>query len=531
MMRSLFAGVSGLRNHQIRMDVIGNNIANVNTVGFKAGRVTFREMFSQLLGTASAPQGGRGGTNPLQVGLGVSLASIDTLHEKGNLEGTGVSTDLAIDGAGFFLVSDGSHTYYTRAGAFSWDDKNNLVTPSGLKVMGWLAQNGVIPTSRTGLDLKPISLAEVQSIPARATSEVKFTRNLDSSDNGTFTLSAGSLDLVMSDGSKRKITFELSPTSDFDKWRWHLAGDGVTFSDADGYIYFNGNTVGEVTKADGTTVIPGVTVTDSSNSTVTGDITFPANGTSKSSWAIQGTNGSPPPSITATYTAATRTTSITTIGSKGETYSLLTTFTKVDNNHWAWKSQVKGSAGEDIPVTSGTGAGEILFDLNGKVDRVVNDQVKFQVTGYSPMSVDMDFYGLTQFATGYTALASEQNGYGPGELNAVSVDAKGIITGSYSNALSCPLGQVALASFSNPAGLVKRGETLFEQSANSGEAQVGDPGTGGRGTIAPMSLEMANVDLAQEFTNLIITQRGFQANSRVITTADEMLQDLVNLKR
>lgn len=546
MLRSLFAGVSGLRNHQIRMDVIGNNIANVNTVGFKAGRATFREMFSQLLAAASAPQGGRGGTNPLQVGLGVSLASIDTLHEQGNLEATGVATDLAIDGAGFFVVTDGQRRFYTRAGAFSWDDSYNLVTPSGLKVLGWLAQDGVLPADRTAVNLKPISLADVQSIPARATSEIKFTRNLDASDMGTYTLSSSSLNLTLSDGTTtvtRKVTFELSPTSEFNKWRWHLAGDGVQFSldgtnwatSADGYILFDsaGNVAG-VTDLNGVNVDanptaagPQVRVRDASNWNLTDDVNFPAGQSKK----ISGTKGTPPPEITATYTDAQRVTSITAIGAKGETYSVITTFTKVGDNRWSWAATVKGSAGEDIPVKGGTGTGEVVFDVTGKVARVTGDQLSFQVPEYAALNITMNFYGLTQYATGYTALASEQNGYGPGELVSVTVDTKGVVMGSYSNALSCPLAQVALASFSNPAGLVKRGETLFEESANSGEPQVGDAGTGGRGTIAPGSLEMSNVDLAQEFTNLIITQRGFQANSRVITTADEMLQDLVNLKR
>ncbi|MEW6546439.1 MAG: flagellar hook protein FlgE [Bacillota bacterium] len=554
MLRSLFAGVSGLRNHQIRMDVIGNNISNVNTVGFKAGRATFREMFSQLLAAASAPQGGRGGTNPLQVGLGVSLASIDTVHEQGNLESTGVSTDLAIDGAGFFVVSDGSRTYYTRAGAFSWDDKYNLVTPSGLKVMGWLAQSGVLPANRTRVDLKPISLSDVQSIPARATTEIKFTRNLDATDMGTYTLSANSLNLILDDGDPataqvtRKVTFELSPTSEFNKWRWRLAGDGVQFSfngadwlgAADGYIWFDdagkvdrvtdlaGNDLGNLDPSDPQ---PEVKVRDATDTRQVDYVNFPAPGTdNKASWAIFGTND-PSARITATYEDARRVTSITVIGAKGETYSVITTFTKVNDNTWDWVAAVKDSAGADVVLTGKPHSGTVTFDVSGRVDRVTGDLVQFGAAGYAPMTVEMDFYGLTQYATDYTALASEQNGYGPGELVSVTVDAKGVVMGSYSNALSCPLAQVALASFSNPAGLVKRGETLYEGSANSGEAQVGDPGTGGRGTIAPGSLEMSNVDLAQEFTNLIITQRGFQANSRVITTADEMLQDLVNLKR
>lgn len=540
MMRSLFAGVSGLRNHQVRMDVIGNNIANVNTVGFKAGRATFKEMLSQLMAPASAPQGGRGGTNPLQVGLGVSLASIDTLHEKGNLEPTGINTDLAIDGAGFFLVSDGSRTYCTRAGAFSWDDQYNLVTPSGLKVMGWLAEGGTIPSSRTGVNLKPISLADVQSVPARATTTIGFAKNLDAGDMGTFTLSSSSLDLkfdpdpmVANDEFTRKVTFELLPTSEFNTWRWHLAGDGVTFTvggqpASDGYLEFDGDQLTGVTGVAGDNTVTVKTKT-ATGAEVETKLVFPTTPTSKSGWELI-QDGAPAGSgITATYGEAQRATSISVVGAKGESYSVVTTFTKVDDNTWNWSAAVKGPAGEDLAPTQNNG--QLKFKVDGSLETVNGDDLKFGITGYKEVSVSMDFARLTQYATDYTALAADQNGYGPGDLMSVTVDAKGIVMGSYSNAMTSPLAQVALASFSNPGGLVKRGDTLFEQSANSGEAQIGDAGTGGRGTIAPGSLEMANVDLAQEFTNLVITQRGFQANSRIITTADEMLQDLVNLKR
>ncbi|HEY8391169.1 MAG TPA: flagellar hook-basal body complex protein, partial [Capillibacterium sp.] len=141
MMRSMFAGVSGLRNHQTRMDVIGNNIANVNTVGYKTSRVTFADTLYQTLKGATAPQNNRGGINPQQVGLGVSLASIDVLHTPGNLQTTGVNTDLAIQGNGFFILSDGNQEYYTRAGNFSMDTSGRLVYSNGLQLQGWLADN------------------------------------------------------------------------------------------------------------------------------------------------------------------------------------------------------------------------------------------------------------------------------------------------------------------------------------------------------------------------------------------------------
>lgn len=404
MMRSMFAGVSGLRNHQLRMDSIGNNIANVNTVGYKSGRVTFQESFAQTLRGASAPTGTTGGTNPQQIGLGMTVGSIDNLHTQGSLQPTGKDTDMAIQGSGFFLVKEGNQTYLTRAGIFDLDSNGYLVDPSGLRVQGWRATNGAFPAkdqNNTG-DIR-IPLGE--NIPARATGYIGYAYNLDSE----------------------------TPV--------------------------------------GTTITKSVDVFDS----------------------------------------------------LGNLHNVKVDFAKTDANEWSWEAF--------DPTGTSAGSGDITFTNTGMVESGGTGNVSFAVACANNLDITLDFSNLTQAAAETTISPIERDGYPMGALESYTIDSSGIITGIYSNGLSQDLAQVALASFANPAGLIKSGNNLYRASNNSGLMQVGPAGTGGRGSIAPSSLEMSNVDLSQEFTDMITTQRGFQANSRIITTSDEMLQELVNLKR
>jgi flagellar hook protein FlgE len=406
MMRSMFAGVSGLRTHQVKMDVIGNNIANVNTYGFKANRATFQDLLSQTLQGAAAPQAGRGGINPQQVGLGVQLASIDTLFSPGSLQGTGLNTDLAIQNDGFFVVGDGQKMYYTRAGNFDFDAQGNLISRSnGMKVYGWLADSSGNINNRRSVET--IAIPKGQVIPAIATDQVQAGKNLDA---------------------------ELA------------TGQSITSS---------------------------IDICDS----------------------------------------------------LGINHTLTVTFTKTADNQWSWQA--------DGDTLTGTGTGTIEFNPDGTLNTGGTGSASFTLaTGANPLALTLDFSQLTQLAEAESsAELVGQNGFPMGSLEKVSFDTAGVITGYYSNGLRKNLGQIALAIFNNPAGLMKVGQTLFEESNNSGVAMVGTANNGGRGTIAPANLEMSNVELAQEFTEMITAQRGFQANSRVITTSDEMLQELVNLKR
>lgn len=409
MMRSMYAGVSGLKTHQTRMDVIGNNIANVNTTGFKASRVTFKEMLSQTLSGAKAPQDNRGGMNPQQVGLGVSLGSIDTNHVQGNLQSTGLGTDLAIQGNGYFIVNNGTQNFYTRAGALTLDENGNLVNASnGYIMQGWLANNGIINTNSplTGIRI-PIG----DTMAPQASTEAVFAGNLNSADPLPWT---ATMDIYDSQGEKHTLTLNFNPTETDNEWTWTASIDGASLSSNQGTITFGG---------DGK-----VKVDEDNSDTFTFDI-----------------------------------------------------------------------------------------DFNNGTDRI---------TGFR-----LDLSAVTQMAGDNTLDGLYADGYSMGSLESFSIDNAGVITGSYSNGLTKAIGQIAIANFSNAGGLTRVGDTLFAESQNSGIAQIGAAGTAGRGKISAGTLEMSNVDLAEQFTDMITTQRGFQANSRIISTTDEMLQDLVNLKR
>lgn len=415
MMRSLFSGVSGLRNHQIRMDVIGNNIANVNTVAYKASRVTFEEAFAQLVQGASRPPGNSnnvsGGVNPIQVGLGMNLGSIDLLYTQGNLESTGVNTDLAIQGDSFFVVSDGTQNYFTRSGNFQLDANGRMVaSTNGFVVQGRLAVDGVLQDSITDIRL-PFG----QKAAPLATTTVSLAGNLDSEAQ---------------------------------------VGD-------------------------------------------------------------------------------TRETTITVYDATGFRDELTVSFTKATTTTWNYTVDVANGA-----AVSGN-AGTLTFDNQGRLAAPLpaTPFVYTPASGAANVSIDVDFgtvgniEGLSQFAAPSTAVLKEQDGYTMGDLERFSVDQAGIITGAFTNGVTLTLGQVVLGDFNNPAGLLRSGDNMFQISANSGSAVLGFAGEGSQSSIVSGALEMSNVDLAQEFTSMITAQRGFQANSRVITTADELLQELVNLKR
>jgi flagellar hook protein FlgE len=449
MMRSLFAGVSGLRNHQVRMDVIGNNVANVNTVAFKAGRVTFKEGFAQLLQGASRPPGDHGGVNPIQVGLGSQIGSVDTMFQQGNLETTGLNTDLAIQGDSFFVVAKGSQNFFTRSGNFQLDADGKLVAPqNGFVVQGKMAQSGVF------LDgIRDIVLPFGQKTPARPTDGLSLAGNLNASAP-VFTGPDND-----SDGTP----------NDFDATNRALAANSKSWSE----------------------------------------------------------------------------TSITVYDSLGNQHDLKIQFWKTAANEWSWQVDNPVIDPSTTPPTLAlpnlaNGSGTLSFDSVGNLDLAsstptANPQITFDPTGASPMSITMDLgtgvNGITSFAGTSTAVLRDQNGYAAGTLNDFTIDRSGTITGSFSNGTNVILAQIVLADFNNPGGLLRVNDNMYGVSGNSGGAVLGYALEGSQSTITSGALEMSNVDLAQEFTSMIVTQRGFQANSRVITNSDEMLQEVVNLKR
>jgi len=414
MMRSLFSGVSGLRSHQTMMDVVGDNIANINTPGFKGSRVVFSDTLSQALRAGGAATNQLGGTNASQIGLGVRVGGIDMVNTQGPLQATGRPTDVAIQGEGFFVVRSGSEQLFTRAGSFGFDNAGNLADPSGAIVQGWLADptTGALLTNGPSTDIK-IPLG--QSIAPTPTTTLQLGGNLKSSalPDATSTVSTA-MGVIDSLGATTQVRFDFTKSAD-NTWKMEAFDDaGVSLGTAN--LTFN-STTGAL---------------DPLAAPIT--FTLPARG------------------------GATATTFTADFGAPG----------------------------------------------TGKA--------------------------LTQFGGSNTVAAIGQDGATTGYLRSFAIGDDGTVSGSFSNGRIKVLAQVAVSNFNNPAGLIKAGSSHMRASASSGASSIGLPGAQGRGSLAAGTLEGSNVDLAAEFTNLMIAQRGFQANSRIISTADEMLQELVNLK-
>jgi len=680
MMQSLYAGVSGLKNHLTRMDVIGNNIANVNTIGFKAGRVTFKEAMAALLRGATRPSSVKGGINPMQIGLGMAIGSIDNLFTQGSLETTGITTDLALQGDGFFVLRDGEKRFYTRAGAFRVDSLGRMVNPDGLIVQGKMAD--ALGTIGSGTAVSDIILPFGQKTAAKATSEIGFTCNLDSRESPLSSIFDSKSLLAVEDGNSDMnglyakgnadsslsltpgdtVTVTIGATSEtytyVDTDSGATSGDFHTIDDliaelnsdfsgtitasidANGAINFSNGSGGDITltatstnatlqsslgAASGVTIADGdAHLSDQFSHTATGSDTLvnlrdsegnglglvsgdtvnisgsiagtgigagsftvgshtlaelateiqtefnssaPAGGNDVAEVSVDsdgsikvGTAAGAPSQITSVTvncsgrsvfntamtfiqtqqpTTVSHSTSITAYDSQGGTHVITFTFIKdaTADNTWNWTASVE----EPATVISGY-AGKVEFNTDGSLKSFSYDtgsSFKFNPgTGAdSPVEISLDpgeiggFNGITQFASPSTTIASSQDGYGMGTLDSISIGDDGTITGSFTNGVLRTLAQISLASFKNPEGLKKAGDSLFEETTNSGLPLIGTAGTTVHATVSSGALEMSNVDLAQEFVNMIVAQRGFQANARIITTSDDMLRELVNLKR
>lgn len=803
MVRSLYAAISGLRNSQVRLDVIGNNIANVNTTGFKTGRVTFEESMAQLLKGASRPPGFQGGTNPLQLGLGMGVGSIDTIMTQGNLESTGQITDLAIEGSSYFVVSNGTGNYYTRNGAFQFDSVGHMVLPTnGFILQGKMAsEDGNFPVGTT---VGNVTIPFSQQSPARESTYVKYQGNLnadsealgtilytqpfyhraDEFNSAALTGGAGTDNDIGANGAvggaavtfaniasdtsainsikltglhnatgqslqikngdiisvtatiednlgadeTQTATFEViddpsqagsvggSPTEYqvstmaqlLVAMQSFLSGNGAGSawnggapSNASGAVigvtpdgkirvengvgstesiknltvtsnrpvsrtyvtsafafnseiaagdyadtpdrllrpaistdslynplYYdnlgvpaagtsavpaiftqngqsidleNGDKVnitaliGDIPKNDNTlTMNQGVNLNSSTtmqelldsirntlnlperdgtlnnnlslslNSVGTDDDLIPEGaivirGQPEVAFSVNNFSGiannananTEAPTdfntnmVTTQLQAARDTgiydTSIEVYDDSGAPHSLTMRFTHTGiKNPATWNWEVTTNNGENIMQGR---TGRITFGQDGSPSSFTFDEAGVSTIRINPNNgakvVDVDinwgapgsFKGITQFNSATTVAAVEQDGYTSGKLEEIAIDEFGTITGSFSNGKTKALAQIMTADFRNPGGLMKQGDSVYSESSNSGTAVLGIPGVSSSGSIKPGALELSNVELATEFTNMITTQRGYQANARVITTSDSMLQELVNLVR
>jgi len=518
MLRSLFTGVLGLNAHQKNLDVVSDNIANVNTPGFKAGRSVFSDMLAQVVRVGGAPSGEGSGRAPLQFGLGVNVAATESDQAQGGLMITNKPTDLAIDGDGFFVLADEKGKVYTRAGAFRWSADDYLVDAAGRRVLGWEARDGILGSDRSEASLKPVSYRDAFSIAAAQTTEAVFAKNLNATDNGVYAAQGGNVLNVEMPSGTVPVTVTMEPTGGFDRWRWAMSAGNADLSVQSGYIEFDQDgTIRRVTDADGND-ITGVTVTANGESAA---ITF---GGDKQSLVFEsGSN-----SIAYSYKPYTHNVQFNAYGPKGELYSVSVVFEKTSNNNWHWSAKVTDPMGDSVPCSS---SGEVGFGLSGNVISIVGDSISFQTADGAGINIKMDFSRLTQYAGESTAVVADSDGNAPGELVTVNIDDKGTVTGVYSNGLTKVIARIALAKFSAPNGLLRLGDNCYKDGPASGAPTFNEAKVGGAGSIVSGALEMSNVDLAREFTKMIIAQRGFLANARIITVSDEVLQELANLKR
>jgi flagellar hook protein FlgE len=694
MLRSLYSGVSGLQSHQVAMDVIGNNISNVNTTGFKSGRTTFEEQMSQTLQGASRPVGGMGGINAMQVGLGVSPASIDTMLTQGSLQSTGQITDLAIEGRAYFVFSNGAGNVYGRNGGLQFDATGRLVSPTN----GYCLQGMTAATDGTyppGSKIGDIRIPFGEKAPARATTEVKFQCNLDSDSEalGTITHTNRFLatadgaqpltsvfdqngnNLGITDGDNITISMTGSPSQSIPVTATtsladlatsigaYLTANGATAAvsvNAAGQIAIN-NTGGAInglqigstrpisdsfiastfsfnssipagtTVQSGTMLRPAIatdalsTVLDANGQTLgfeagdviningsvggkavtTGSLTYgaattvgdlltaiqttfrlpPTDGTAQNNPSVSinaadSTNDMLPDgsivirgqpenafAITSVSIGATNanqnatsparfianapftpvqdardtgvhSASIKVYDESGDAHTLVMTFTKTQTpNEWLWQASTEG--GETI---LGGGNGVITFGQDGSPASFTyadgSTNFRFDpMNGSNIVAINLNtgvpgsLQGVTGFRSPTTTIAKEQDGYTMGKLQDIQIDEKGEVMGQYSNGVTKSIARIYLAEFNNPGGLLKAGDSMFAVSNNSGMALLQRPGIGTTSTIKAGTLEMSNVDLATQFTDMIVTQRGYQANSKVITTSDQMLQELLQLVR
>lgn len=780
MMRTFSSGVLGLRAYQTQMDVISNNIANVNNHGFKKGRVLFEDVLSQTMSIGQAPQAALGGINPYQIGLGSKVATVDNIFTQGAMQETGRDIDMAIEGDGFFITTDGNAKYYTRTGAFDIDSSLNLVhSISATKVMGWNATFDKVSKNLsidTNQPISAINFSNFQKIPAASTTLVEFASNLKLSVNERNFPSEQKLTYFDSQGNLQEVKINFEKV-DANTWIWKaytssniqvgtgrlkldnngkiieatdtpivFDPDGTTgtsakinlqipnsaniksaviksvnppdtniiksgihslsvtknpatphtlISDRVGVSRFNtlaqlgindvsgfnisvdnqppitlsglsvNSTVSDLINAINTQVGgviaemqgdrlvikralngPNYNVTVSGNTAtalfgpntitqtgtnesfnitdyftgsdgtsnvieyknVTGDIvigksadgtinngeilistdqlqpgnatiithaaynegnvtiTTPKVGSNIAEFKIS-SGGTPQNNISVSVTAGDiHTVPMNIYDSTGYNHKMNMEFEKIGPNQWIYRATLSlddpliinyfknnpPQGAKPTPyelynatatITNSTNSGIIIFDNYGKIDleKTANannvqlpkltKSISFIPIGAEPVSFDLDFNLITQYDSEYSTTVKKSNGYEMGKLNGFLVEESGIIKGVYSNGEKLTIAQLALASFVNNGGLIKKSNNLYIEGANSGKAQIGTAGTGSRGRLLSQNLEMSNVDLASEFTDMIISQRGFQANAKTITTADQMLQEIMALKR
>ncbi|OGP15068.1 MAG: hypothetical protein A2052_05200 [Deltaproteobacteria bacterium GWA2_54_12] len=551
MQSSLYTGISGLNANMSNLSVIGNNISNVNTVGFKGSRVTFGDVLSQTL---------TGGSGTNQVGLGVSMGSIQKVFTQGAFETTGNTLDLAISGNGFYMVTDPTlnSTYYTRAGQFSTDKDGFITNPEGLRLQGYLA-NAAGTLQNTVQDLQ----LTTKTITPSATTSAILNANLDSNAPVT--------GFVFTSGTNDQITFDVAgvpQTASLVTDGGLVSGGAATGADVAAAIKSalqaqNGNGDTYTVDYDDQTGI--FTIANDTGNAANITIDWGAS----TSATLLGYSGAGMAAIAvgaddaAAVKAAGGAFDLNSAGDTSNFSTPVTVYDSLGNDHVVtlyFRKDNLGSAGntwewfgvvDAAESTSGTteiqAQGSVTFNTSGALyseSGVTYPTGGFNFTGGALQSqmIDFDFGtsitqgstgtdGTTQYGTTAGVSMLTQDGYSSGTLQRISIGQDGVLKGIFSNGNDLTLGQVLLADFASSTGLESAGMNLYKETYDSGQPLIGGPGSAGRGLVKSSTLELSNVDIAREFVNMITAQRGFQANSKIITTTDEILAELVNLKR
>ena len=582
MMRSLFSGVSGLKTHQIRMDVIGNNIANVNTTAFKSSSMVFSDLISQTTQRASGPNAatGTGGINARQIGLGVKSGAINTnISGQGAAQSTGNPFDIMINGSSLFIVSNGSENFFTRDGSFYVDAAGNLaMTSNGYNVMGWLVDEETMENKQDTVSALRIMDAANMTYPPEATSKAYVSGIIDKNNKDVTSSSGKSINLNFYDNLGYSYTAKLvlKQSSETNEYSVELdkildsKGNEVDISkvslgsqtsqkinksikmDTASYKW-DGN---ELKDTAGNVVANLTTLFDSSATTdnpVLAD-TDEAKAALEALAKAYGFEGSAEEFLNLTVSLTNNADSGITFTdgtytvqqllhnqAKGidPSFSTPTDAFNEDMGDWSLESfETTGRNFEGAVLVYDPDKGNFL-GVNG-MPNTTSVTLGLSALGGNFKDISIDFSTSSMYDNNGTctvaATAGDQKGLGMGrklgEMSGISIQQNGMIYASYDNGMTKLLGQIAVAEFANVSGLEKAGENLYMATLNSGEFDgIGVDITANGGKMSTGQLEMSNVDLSAEFTEMITTQRGFQANSRIITVSDTMLEELTNLKR
>ncbi|HUU91011.1 MAG TPA: flagellar hook-basal body complex protein [Phycisphaerae bacterium] len=546
MSSALMSGVTGLRAHETMLDVAGNNLANLNTYGYKAGRVGFAEQLAQTLREATQPTSALGGTNPQQIGSGVTVGSIDRNMAQGTLVNTGGPLDLAMDGKGFFVVHDGKQEVYTRVGHFAIDADYNLVDPStGYRVQR-IGSAGVAEGFQSvGSD--DIRIPYDVALPAKATNLISYSGNLSADANAPTRA-------MMTSGIQYKVSGAIAGSTTalaaLDQTSGLAAGDTITISGADvdgtpvntNWVLAGGETLGDLVAQISGAFTGATAVLDGGEIQLQDD---GLGGYSRTDLLLAYT-----PSGAGTFELPghfemldaggneSRTATIEVFDTYGKSYVLSVAFVRTDTPN-TWDAVVMGVSGGTAAIDDRRITG-ISFNQDGSYGGTTDTPtftVRYGGPADSPATLNLElgttgqYDGLSQFGGSSTVAAATQDGYEAGYLSSLSVSREGDIMGMFTNGVRRTIASIKVGTFQNPAGLLAIGDSYYQSSSNSGDAIPTRALAGGAGAVTGGSLERSNVEVAQEFVNLIEAQNGFQANARTIKVTNDMLRELSNLIR